>query len=132
MTEVAWEAQFLPQAADGLFTLFCRVTADGRIVLQHCDTSHFAVPVMMLYLCVKYFFFFLLTNCFQILVHHENKEQKAILRHGLVFSGFSFLEVEEAYLQRSKDSLNLQLMPSRFKPNRKEKKKQELYCGWVN
>lgn len=83
------------------------------------NTLHFAVPLTMLYLCVKYFFF-LLTNCFQILVHHENKEWKTISGHGLVFwRDFLFSKWRKLIYSVLTDSYNLQLMPSRGEPSKK-------------
>lgn len=68
-------AHFLPQAADGLFTRFSRVSEDCHIVLHHCNLKHLALcSASNDAVSVCKILFFLLTNCFQILVHHENKE----------------------------------------------------------
>lgn len=129
-------AQFLPQTL-----LVCLHSSVGLVKIAILcyitviwNTLHFAVPVTMLY--VKYFFFCPSNKLFSNPGTSWKQAVKSNLETWIsFFQDFLSLKWRKLIYSVVTGSLNLQLMPSRFKPSRKEKKKrkkQELECGWMN
>ena len=92
MVEVGW-AHFLPQAADGLFTQFSRVSEDCHIVLHHCNLKHLALcsasndavsVCKILFFSSEYSKFF--SNA--ITTHNNNLHYYYILTPSKRFKGF--------------------------------------------
>lgn len=94
-------AHFLPQAADGLFTQFSRVSEDCHIVLHHCNLKHLALCSASndaVSVCKILFF------SSNKLLSNPGTSRKQGVKNNLgtwisFLEGFSFLKVEEAYLQ---------------------------------